>query len=531
MALLSWFYSLIFINNKQIKLQSLILGFKRYYDDYPSLDGGFNLHHNNNMNHNNSTHNFNDYTQDDNHYTEIRNEHIPSMDDEYGTSQTSQLIPIDYEFNHRGSGAEDSERISALTNGSGSGSGMSGMSGISGGSVSNDDSNDADNELDDEAGMQRTEIYKIGELSDDLKWLVLNDYRFPLCMSDNELQLLSHNANMKVSKRQWFIIIIMLLQNSIHIGIEAAYIIWYTVYMSDKYDCSIIISTCQLTVLCFFAICGMACMKFLGEKFKYFANVGGGGVSGTGNNDDDGNDNGDENDDDDDGTGNGNGNRNRNGNRNTSTSRRIPHGYEPIGQDMSSNSGSNHHSSISLPGNVSVIEQDTIEVQMYDKVIRDNTTNSSNSYNRRFMHVRRRYDMCNAFVIMLIIGYIVVITLTVLVIPFNVLSYGLSEHYGDYAIETFWIYVSVLGFVWGMIAMAQEFIMLDIQAKHKFYRITNSPRIANVRESIKFMVRGCVVFAIGILWEKSFEWLWFAQGISFTICFSLLAVLIVEEVK
>ena len=128
----------------------------------------------------------------------------------------------------------------------------------------------------------------LSELDNDMRWLVIKDYRFGLVVdhevyslepppsqnknknkntndgdndndNDNDKQL---NASQKaeditVTKREWCIIGLLLIQNSIQYG-------WYIVYLTDKYNLDIR----HLSLLCMCLIIGRQIMTIIGEKMK-----------------------------------------------------------------------------------------------------------------------------------------------------------------------------------------------------------------------------------------------------------------------
>ena len=212
----------------------------------------------------------------------------------------------------------------------------------------------------------KNDIKEIGLLEDELKWLVLNDFRFPLCMLD-KLERLSKKEVSNASKRQWFVVIMMALQNSLHYGTEASLIQWYTVYIEDKFsDATIIISTTQLSTVALFLVLGMQFMTKLGEKLK--------------------------------------------------------------------------------------------ELQV----------KWNKSGNERLFHVTMNYNITNVFVMVIFFGDIGLMFLMFVIFP---------------AVENvyvFWVFLPFLGFIWGVVAMVQEMILLEMQPKHLTGRVAGIKNFAKM---------------------------------------------------
>ena len=264
------------------------------------------------------------------------------------------------------------------------------------------------------------EIKDISEMDERYKWLILNDYRFPLCMQ-HDIEKLSKTELLHVSKRDGLIIIAMVLQNSLFLGVEAAVTAWYTVYLEDKYDSTIVISTAQLTVCTLFLILGMQAMTIIGEKLK-------------------------------------------------------------AKQFAIGNSARGDH-------------------------------------DESMLHVRMKYNLKNFFVMSLIVSYAVLILLTSVVIPYNIFDPNDNSSY----IGTFWVYVILMGFFWGFAAMGQEIILLEIQPKHM------TGRVAGIKELIRFTLRGSITLIIGLLWNLSYEWFWYVQGVCYVSSFILLLGVMIAE--
>ena len=100
-------------------------------------------------------------------------------------------------------------------------------------------------------------------------------------------------------------------------------------------------------------------------------------------------------------------------------------------------------------------------------LIRDEMNENYSSIWWRLFHVRIQYDARNVFVVMLIICYIILILLTLIVIPFNIIDPYNKDSY----IYTFWLYLIIFGFFWGIAAMTQEIIILEVQPKNLTGRV------------------------------------------------------------
>ena len=149
-----------------------------------------------------------------------------------------------------------------------------------------------------------------GDTDTDMRWLVSKDFRFPVVLSHHQSIAINgdnvhaddgnasenngddvninindgndHDVESRFSIYQWFCIYLVSIQFGLVNGNVILISIYYTVFMKDKYDCNIIISTAQVsTAFIFFAV-GMKIIQLIDKKHSDETNHH--NVNGTGSN-------------------------------------------------------------------------------------------------------------------------------------------------------------------------------------------------------------------------------------------------------
>ena len=130
-----------------------------------------------------------------------------------------------------------------------------------------------------------------------------------------------------------------------------------------------------------------------------------------------------------------------------------------------------------------------------------------------------RYDCSNKLVMLSIVTYIITILVTLIVYPLNVLDPINDDSY----IWTFWIYDAIYGFFWGILSMAVEMIILEVQPKHLV------GRISGIKGFVREMTRAFGILVVGLLWDSDLQWFWYVQAVSLMIALLLMIALVGTE--
>ena len=115
-----------------------------------------------------------------------------------------------------------------------------------------------------------------GSIDKNIRWKFSNDFRFPVVLShqagqdpDNG----SHDYDKSESESEFsgyqlFLVLMVSLQFGLTSTNSTLLSMYHTVYMTNKYDCNIIISTAQISVLYIFFAIGMKIIQLTDEKIS-----------------------------------------------------------------------------------------------------------------------------------------------------------------------------------------------------------------------------------------------------------------------
>ena len=103
--------------------------------------------------------------------------------------------------------------------------------------------------------------------------------------------------------------------------------------------------------------------------------------------------------------------------------------------------------------------------------------------------------------------------------PVNIIDPDSKNSY----IGTFWIYGACYGFSWGLLTMSQELIVIEMQPKNC------AGRVNGIKGFIRSVCKATLVVAVGLLWDYSYNWLWYIQTISLDIALVLMCILVICE--
>ena len=97
-----------------------------------------------------------------------------------------------------------------------------------------------------------------------------------------------------------------------------------------------------------------------------------------------------------------------------------------------------------------------------------------------------------------------------LIIPDNMLNFGY--------IYSLWICVGLIGFCYGIASICLTTIIVDIMPKN----VTG--RVAGANMFIQYCAKGIGSLIVGLLWDISYQWLWYYSAICAFICLILLII-------
>ena len=117
--------------------------------------------------------------------------------------------------------------------------------------------------------------------SKNIQWLYDKEFRFPLCLlkqekeefeeeKKNELILGYHDDDDDDNKQRffekWLVVIIITITHGLVFANGTQFAVWYTVYMYDKYNYNIVLSTCQFLIQGLFVGIGMQFIQYFKDK-------------------------------------------------------------------------------------------------------------------------------------------------------------------------------------------------------------------------------------------------------------------------
>eukprot|EP01084_Bolivina_argentea_P261815 442599_1 len=122
----------------------------------------------------------------------------------------------------------------------------------------------------------RSNIQNIGNnnMNDEYRWQSSNKYRFPICLismnnDNNDNNVNSNNIKTDVDSIDWYkwwVLTVFGIQYGIVGGIQLVILYWYALYMRDRYNVSIVISTLQIGCEYFFLIIGIGLINQIQSK-------------------------------------------------------------------------------------------------------------------------------------------------------------------------------------------------------------------------------------------------------------------------
>lgn len=227
------------------------------------------------------------------------------------------------------------------------------------------------------------------EITDELKWLISDDYKFPTLLSISKLTLMDSDENKddyddevlsveieqfanknnvfdgifdafrSLSKHRIFLLVMISIAQAIALSSETSMATWFTVYIEDKYGGTVLLSTGLISLSTFTVLVGSIFVRIGLKRLQSRRDLNAAHVDSDGS------------------------------------------------------------------GNMT----DVVETQKY------------------FFHIQNKYDFRHFLVFWCVVGCVVRIVLSFGIIPENLFGYGLGSNSYEY---TFWIYISMIGFGMGM---------------------------------------------------------------------------------
>ena len=126
-----------------------------------------------------------------------------------------------------------------------------------------------------------------------------------------------------------------------------------------------------------------------------------------------------------------------------------------------------------------------------------------------------KYDINNIKVSITIFGYLFNLIFYLWIVPQNLfqISYKIS----------FWIYMSVGALWFGVVLMCVELMLVEIQP------LRLAGRMNGTKSWSRSIFRSISVLSIGLLWNDSYDWLWYVQGVLYGTGLCLMVTLAVTE--
>ena len=142
--------------------------------------------------------------------------------------------------------------------------------------------------------------------------------------------------------------------------------------------------------------------------------------------------------------------------------------------------------------------------------IDDNDGNTMQSQSS--MQMSNIYDFKNIFVSIALVCYVILIIFACVICPFNLLDPIENDSY----VAAFWFYVALNGWLFGMLMMCQEMILLEVQPKHI------SGRVNGLKGAMRQFSRGFWAFMVGVMWDYNVDWFFYMQAVNYASAFVLM---------
>ena len=110
----------------------------------------------------------------------------------------------------------------------------------------------------------------IDKMEDKFKWIISNDYRFPVCLETNKVGSLS-----AIRRYKGVILILFIIYGALITSIDITIVSFYTTYMKARFDSNIMISTGELSIYTLAYLIGNQVARELAKmmQLKKIANV------------------------------------------------------------------------------------------------------------------------------------------------------------------------------------------------------------------------------------------------------------------
>ena len=113
----------------------------------------------------------------------------------------------------------------------------------------------------------------VSSMTDDLKWFISDDYRFPVCLhkletdehSNNHGILHQLNQHLHSNPKQFLFLVLTIFNGALQAGIETSTVVYFTPYMKHKHDATLITSTSQLAIFATFTAIGTQILKLISK--------------------------------------------------------------------------------------------------------------------------------------------------------------------------------------------------------------------------------------------------------------------------
>ena len=291
----------------------------------------------------------------------------------------------------------------------------------------------------------------VSSMTDDLKWFISDDYRFPVCLhkletdehSNNHGILHQLNQHLHSNPKQFLFLVLTIFNGALQAGIETSTVVYFTPYMKHKHDATLITSTSQLAIFATFTAIGTQILKLISKIVQQRKII----LDSKRECDDD-----DENKQ----------NKQKKKNKDTEV------------QTDAVNNG--------------IIDDDN-----------DDDETLAGKLNSSY-----RYDFSNLYVQVLIATSGVLAFFTIIILPDN----NITTSKDLSATNTkFYLSFILCGIVYGMSFLANELIIIELIKKN----IAGS--MVGTKIFIRIIGKACVVLIVGLNWKNTEESLWYTQGI------------------
>ena len=289
-----------------------------------------------------------------------------------------------------------------------------------------------------------------GQITDDIKWLISNDYKFPMLLHQNKTTTTTtattttsnNDDNIdddddssrskynflklfgNVSKYRALLLILISLMQAISQSNQSTFATWFTVYIEDKYNGTVLESTGMLSFAALMVLAGTIVVQIVTKKMQI--------------------------------------------QRDLTTPK--------LNSNSSLKSYKNYNNSTN-----------NRRYSWYSKI------------NWYLFHNETKFNFQHYLVFILIVTLVFGLILTFWIIPDN--AFGFSYKY------SFWIYISFVGFVLGANIVSLVLMTVSL-APHGA-----TGRVWGVKTFIIHCVKAFGILFVGILWDESHEWLWYSTGL------------------